>query len=213
MLLYIDMNNKKYQIKTEKDKLIFTTTSFKAEKESVLHKGIYSKEFASMLFASAICVFAYMFIAFISNEIVFIHILIIIFVFIFAFLGSRKFLFNEKYIEVVFNKSNNTVSITRPGVIKKSTEKIPLDNIRSVDVGSKKFIPENIDGIKFVEKISLQHGSFIPGLGDVEEFITLLLRLTDGSERIIYAGRIEEEPDIPVEKIKDFLATDSHSPR
>lgn len=198
-------SNKKYQIKTEKDKLIFTTTSFKAEKESVLHKGIYSKEFASMLFASAICVFAYMFIAFISNEIVFIHILIIIFIFIITFIASIRFLFGEKYIEVVFDKLNNTVSISRPRLIKKSTEKIPLANIKSIDMGSKKFIPENIDGIKFVEKISLQHGSFVPGLGDVEEFIMLLLRLTDGSERIIYAERIEEEPDIPVKEIRNFL--------
>lgn len=198
-------SNKKYQIKVENDRLIFTTTSFQAEKESVLHKGIYTKEFASMVFASAICLFVYMNIAFISYEIVFIHYLTIIFVFIIAFLGSRKLLFKEKYIEVIFNKADNTVSITRLGVITKNIEKIPLDNIKSVDVGSKKFIPENIDGIKFVERISLQHGSFVPRLGDEEEFIILSLRLTDGSERIIYAGKVEEEPEIPLKEIKDFL--------
>ncbi len=198
-------STKKYQIKIEQDRLIFTTSSFKVVKGSVLHKGIYTKEFTSMLFASAICVFVYMAITLINNEIAFIHHLIVIFVFIIAFLGSRKFLFNEKYIEVVFDKSDNTVSITLPGIIKKNIEKIPLDNIKSIDVGSKKFIPENIDGIKFVEKISLQHGSFVPGLGDEEEFITLLLRLTDGSERLIYAGRVEEEPEIPLKKIQHFL--------
>jgi hypothetical protein len=203
------MVEKNYQIKTEKDRLIFRTSFFHAEKTSVLHKGVYTREFASMLFASATCLFAYMVVVFISGEILLIHILIIIFIFTIAFLVSRKTLFKEKYLEVVFNKSDNTVSIIRSGILKKRTEKIPLEHIKSIDVGSKKFTPENIDGIQFVERISLQHGSFVPGLGDEEEFITLSLRLTDGSERIIYAGKIEGkiggEPEVPLKEIRDFL--------
>ena len=198
-------NNKKYQLKTTKDMLIFTTTSFKAEKQSVLYKGVYSREFASMLFASAVSIFVYTLITFIRSETAFIHYLIVIFVFITAFWGASRFLLKEKYIEVVFDRANNTVSITRPGIIKKSRERLRFDDIKSIEVGNKKFIPENIDGIKFVERISLQHGSYIPGLSDEEEFITLTLRLTDGSERIIYAGKIEEEPDIPLKEIEQFL--------
>lgn len=201
------MVGKDYQIKTEKDRLIFTTSSFQAEKTSALHKGIYTREFASMLFASATCLLAYMVMVFISREILLIHILIIIFIFTIAFLVSRKTLFKEKYIKVVFNKSDSTASIIRSGIFKRTTERIPLGHIKSIDVGSKKFTPENIDGIKFVQRISLQHGSFVPGLGDEEEFITLSLRLTDGSERIIYAGKIEGEPEIPLKEIKDFLGT------
>ncbi|MEF9426090.1 MAG: hypothetical protein L0922_00845 [Candidatus Mariimomonas ferrooxydans] len=203
------MNNKKYQIKIEKDRLLFTTTSFKAEKKSVLYEGIYTKEFSSMLFASATCVFVYIAIYSTGGEITFIRLLIIILTFIAAFLGSMKFLFREKYLEVVFDRTDKTVRITFKGSIKKNIEEIPMDNIKSIDVGSKKFTPENIDGIKFVEKISLQHGSFIPGLGDEEEFITLSLRLNDSSERLIYAGRLEGkiggEPELPLKEIKRFL--------
>lgn len=202
------MNNKKeYQIKIGKNRLFFTTTSFRPEKKSVLPKGIYTKEFASMLSASAACVFVYMVISSTSDEIIFIHLLIIILTFIAAFLGSRRFLFKEKYMEVVFDRPDNTVRITLTGIIKTTIEEIPMDNIKSIDVGSKKFIPENIDGINFVEKISLQHGSFVPGLRDEEEFITLSLRLNDGSERLFYAGRLEEEPDIPLKEMRSFLVT------
>ncbi|MEF9427336.1 MAG: hypothetical protein L0956_09280, partial [Candidatus Mariimomonas ferrooxydans] len=206
-----EMNNKKYQIKIEKDRLFFITTSFKAEQKSVLPKGIYTKEFASMLSASAACMFVYMVISFASDEIIFIHLLIIILTFIAAFLGSRKFLFKEKYMEVVFDRTDNTVRITLTGIIKATKEEIPLDNIKSIDVGSKKFTPENIDGINFVEKISLQHGSFVPGLRDEEEFITLSLKLNNGSERTIYSERIEGkiggEPELPLKEMSSFLVT------
>ncbi|HDH01423.1 MAG TPA: hypothetical protein ENG80_06415 [Nitrospirae bacterium] len=82
---------------------------------------------------------------------------------------------------------------------------MPLDSISSVVAGSKKFVPENIDGIRFVEKISAQHGSFVPGLGDEEEYVTLSLKLSDGTERIIYAVRTDDEPDIPLKQIQRFL--------
>ncbi|TNF53219.1 hypothetical protein EP227_06240 [bacterium] len=80
-----------------------------------------------------------------------------------------------------------------------------MDQISSIEVGSVKYVPENIDGIDFVQKISLQHGSPVPGLGDEEEYITLLLNLADGSERIIYAGRSEEEPELPITEMRNFL--------
>ncbi len=200
------MNNKeRYQIKTEKDCLFFKTSYFKVEQKSVLHKDIYSKEFSSMLSASLICILAYMTINYLTNAHVFFYLPVLILVFISAFLVSQRLLSREKYLEAVFNRGLNTVSITRPGIFKKKIEEIPLENIKAVVVGNKIFIPENPDGIKFVEKISLQHGSFIPGLGEEEEFVTLSLQLADGSERIIYAGSIDDEPYLPLKDIEQFL--------
>jgi hypothetical protein len=199
------METKNYRIKIENNRLTFKTFSFRAEKGSVLHEGVYTKEFASMLFSSAVCIAAYQVMVYVADRIAPVHFLYIILLFIISFLGSRKFLFKERYQKVVFNKKDNTATISRPGLLKKNTEKIPLDRIRSVEVGSEKFTPENINGIKFVEKISLQHGSYTPGLADVEEFVTLTLKLTDGSDRVLFAGRIEEEPILPIQAIKDFL--------
>ncbi len=64
--------------------------------------------------------------------------------------------------------------------------------------------------IKFVQKISAQHGSAMPELSEEEEFITLSFSLADGSDRVIYAGKIDGgkvdgEPSIPVNEIRNFL--------
>jgi hypothetical protein len=202
--------NKSYQLKTEGDRLIFTTSSFRAEKTSVLHSGVYTREFSSMLFASAVCIAAYMLIIYINVHLAILRYLILVLIFVITFLGSKKFIFKERHIEVTFDKPEKTAIINRTGIITKKTETIPFSNIESVELGSRKFVPENIDGIDFVQKISLQHGNAVPGLGDVEEFITLSLKLTDGSSIIIYAGKIDGgkidgEPSIPLNEIRSFL--------
>ncbi len=209
------MNTKNYKLKTENNRLIFTTSSFKAEKTSVLHSGVYSREFSSILFASAACIVTYILTQSMSKELVVIRYIILVSVLIIAFLGSKKLIFKERYLEAHFNRSEKKVNIIRSGILTKKIETIPFANIKSVDLGSKKFVPENIDGINFVKRISLQHGSSVPGLGDIEEYITLSLRLTDGSERIIYAGKIEVgkingEPYIPLKEIRSFLRNSSH---
>lgn len=204
------MVTKKYELKTEKDKMIFKTSSFKAEKTSVLHAGVYTKEFASILLASALCIFAYMLSDFAGLQSKVARYIMVMFILITTFLGSRKFIFKEKYLEINFDKSARWVTIIRHGIISRKTERIPFANIKSVDLGSKKFVPENIDGIDFVQKISAQHGSAVPGLSEVEEFVTLALNLKDGSDRIIFAvkidgGKIDGEPYIPVKEIRSFL--------
>lgn len=68
-------------------------------------------------------------------------------------------------------------------------------------------MPEDRDAARFVEKISRQHGSVVPGIGDKAEFVTLSLKLTDGTERLIYAQRIfdNDVPDMPIKEIQDFI--------
>ena len=88
-------------------------------------------------------------------------------------------------------------------------EVIPFGDIGSVEMGSTRYDPVNIDGIHFVQKISAQHGSAVPGLSESEEFVTLSIRKTDGSEKTIFAGKIEDEPDIPLNEIKDFMESNN----
>jgi hypothetical protein len=204
------MNNRDYHMEINDDRLVFSTSSFSAEKTSVLHSGVYTKEFSSMLFASAVSVFAYMLISSINVNTAVFRYLIIVVLFVVSFLGARKFVFKEKHIEVIFDKPEKKAIITRYGIVIKKTETIPFAGIKSVELGSKKYVPENIDGIKFVQQISAQHGSAVPELSDEEEFVTLSLNLTDGSEIIIYAGRLDAgkvngEPSIPLNEIRSFL--------
>ncbi len=192
-----------YELNTMDSILTFTTASFKAEKSSVLPSGVYSKEFSSMLLASALCVFVYMFTDVINSTVVQSAIFLIFF--IIFFYGSRKYIFYDKKLKVEFNNNSKSALITRPGIILNKTEELPFSSIRSVEMGNRKFTPDNPDGVAFVEKISAQHGSYVPGLGDEEEFLTLLLILTDGTERVFFAGHVEDEPEIPLNKIRDHL--------
>ncbi len=196
-----------YQLKIEGSTLVFKTSSFKAEKRSVLHAGVYTKEFSSMLFASAAALAAYMLT---GGRPPVLRYSILILIFAASFIGANKYIFKERELQVVFDRKDKTVHMIQSGLFTKKSEKIPFANVKSVELGSRQFIPENIDGIHFVQKISAQHGSAVPGLGEAEEFITLSLLLTDGTERMIYAarlngGKIDGEPDVPVAEIRNFL--------
>ena len=199
-----------YQMYTENNKLIFRTSSYRAEKTSVLHAGVYTKEFSSMLFASAAGVLAWLAINNLNKELKSAGYFLTFTLFIAVFLGSRKYIFKDNYLNVTFNRENRTIHIVRPALIGSKTEVLQFEKIRSVEIGSREFLPENIDGIDFVQKISAQHGSAVPELSEPEEFITLSLMLTDGSARVIYAakvngGKINGEPEIPVREIRQFL--------
>ena len=195
--------NSRYELIIMDNTLTFITASFKAETTSVLHSGVYSKEFSSMLLASGLCVLVYMYADFIESTVIRSAILILFF--IVFFYGSRTYVFYDKKMEVTFDNNDGVVRIKRPGFIFRKTETIPVSTVSSVEMGSRKFTPDNPDGVAFVEKISAQHGSFIPGLGEEEEFVTLSLMLTDGTDRLIFAGHIDDEPEIPLGKIRSHL--------
>jgi|GEM_PF-2791212 hypothetical protein len=197
-----------YTLNVEKERLIFMTLSYRAEKESVLHKGIYSRELASMLSSATITGILYIYIAF-NYSMHTLYYLILLIVFVLTFIGLRESIFKERALTLILDRTRRMATIMWPRVLWNKTETIPFDQIESVEVGSKRIVPENIDGIEFVERISRQHGSAVPGLAEEAEFVTLNLRLKDGSERLIYAqkigGRIDEEPDIPLREIRAFL--------
>ena len=194
---------KSYSIKTEGKTLVFRTSTFKAEKSSALHSGVYSKEFMSILFASGACMFVYMLL---SPSLTGLYLYTaLIFTLAAAFTGARRHIFKEKYLEAVFDTSSGSARLIHVGAFSKKSEEIPFVDIDSVEIDTKRFEPENKDGADFVQKISIQHGSAVPGLGEPEEFITLSLRLKDGSERIIYAGNVKEEPEVPVQEIRKFI--------
>jgi len=199
------MTSKGYEMKIMDRVLEFTTTNYRAEKTSVLHSGVYTKEFSSMLFASAICLTGFVILNRVETISLILKILFLIILFIVSFLGSRFFLFHEKKLIARFDKDRGILTLKIPRFIGHSHEEISIDNIEDIVIDTKRFEPTNIDGIRFVERISAQHGSAVPGLDQVEEFITLKLRLRDGSERIIYSAKIDIEPELPLKEIKDFL--------
>jgi hypothetical protein len=195
-----------YSIEIDAKRLTFKTSSYEADKESVLHKGIYNYELASMLSAIMLSGTVYAIIAFNINVTI-LHYIAGALVFIVAFISFRRYIFRERHLEIVLDEIMKIATLRRSRFIGMRTEEIPFSNIKSVEVGSRQIIPSNLDGIQFVQKISAQHGSPVPGLGEEKEFVTLVLKLNDGTERVLYTGKIVNisEPVLPLNELRTFL--------
>lgn len=197
------MAERTYTISKEEDRLIFRTTSFAAGLDSLLHSGIYNREFASLL-ASAAGAGLFCAIAAMKHEGIFMPSLVFLLAFAGGFPFFRKFVFKEAVLEVVFHAAGKTeIFVTR--IKKRLREAIALNSIKDIFIESRRREIGNADAVEFVEKISLQHGTVIPGFGRETVLFLLTLRLTDGSERIIHADRNMQQAIAAYDEIKGFL--------
>ena len=183
------MGNKTYQIE---------------KKGSVLHSGIYNREFASVLAASGTAGLASLALIMISGRTIFSYIVFIL-ISIAGFPVFRRFVFKDRCMETVFNNSDGRAEIYSQGIIKKKKDIIPIKDIVNVIVERKKTEVENPDGTEFVKKISLQHGTVIPGFGEETELFLLKLVLTGGNDRLLYADSNMQDVISAHDEIKGFL--------
>jgi len=164
--------NSQYTLKREEGKLIFITSSYRDEKGSILHEYIDNHEFASMMSAMIICGVAYVIIA--SNyDLHILHYISLILLFVLFFILLRRYVFKERFLKVVLDGNSGSAGIKTPLIFGERSEEIPLSDVDSVEIGSRKILPVDKDAEKFVEKIATQHGSVVPGLADEIEFVTL----------------------------------------
>ena len=195
--------DRSYTVRKEEDKLIFVTPAFKTELDSVLHSGIYNREFASMLASAAVAGTIFVVIAMNTGN------AIGAMVFLVAFAVSvplfRKFVFKESLMEVVFNIAAGEARIFTTWIMKRLKETIALSSIKEISIDSRKREVENQDAVEFVKKISLQHGMVIPGFGRESVLFLLKLHLNDGSERTIYADTSMQDVMSAHAEIKEFL--------
>jgi hypothetical protein len=196
--------DKRYTIETTGSRLIFRTAHFSTDTGSVLHSGIYNREFASVLASLAVAGFVYMMLVMNVKKTLVFHIAVIL-VLVACFPFFRRFIFKEKYMVTVFDRSEGKAEIYRTGTLKRRLDSFPCKNIINVMIESKKTEIENPDGVKFVQKISLQHGMAIPGFGEEKVFFLLKLILSDGTGRVIYADDMMQDVMNAHGKIKDFL--------
>jgi hypothetical protein len=90
-------------------------------------------------------------------------------------------------------------------ITKKVKETIVLGSINDISIEIRKREVENPDAVKFIEKISLQHGTVIPGFGEEKVLFLLKLYLMDGSERTIYSDKTMQDVISAHDEIKGFL--------
>ena len=196
--------NRNYTIIIEEDKLIFATPTFRADPDSVLHSGIYNREFSSALSSAAIAGIVYMLVAFNTGNTI-VRSLVFLLIFAGGFPFFRKFVFKEGLMEVVFNTAAGEAKIYTSWITKRLKETISVKNIKDISIESRKHEVENPDAVRFVQQISLQHGTVIPGFGEEKVLFLLKLHLSDGSERTIYADSNMQDVIAAHDEIKVFL--------
>jgi hypothetical protein len=178
--------NRKYNIHRTTTVLVFRTASFSDETASVLHSGIYNREFASVLASLALAGLVYLLLVTHFEKTVLFNIVFVA-VFVGGFPFFRTFIFKEKYMETVFDTAAGRAEIFITGITRRKKESIALADIGQVLIESRKQKIENPDGVEFVEKISLQHGVAIPGFGEETVRYLLRLKLSDDTYRTIHA--------------------------
>ncbi len=195
---------KGYVLLRRGDALVLRTSLFSAERESVLHKGIYSKDFVSARSSFSIAAVVYAALALNYGRTFFFHVIFAV-IFIGGYPLLRTFVFKDRFLEALFDRTRGLAEISVGGLLRKKTESLPLSAVKSVLIESRKIEVENPDAVEFVEKISAQHGTVIPGFGEEKTFFMLKLKLADGSDRMIYADTKMQDVMDAHEEIKRFL--------
>lgn len=195
------MNNFTLEIKN--NLLIFRTTSFKAEKGSILHSGIYNRELASSL-ASGLFIMILGFFFALRFNISTIHLLLGLVLFALSFIFFRTFIFKEPKLTLVIDKEKRNLNLSLQGLINKKID-IPFSGLVSIKQGYFKIAPENIDGIRLVEKVALQHGTAIPGFGKTVELFTVEMELVRGEKITLFSSENLSDVHEIITKILNFI--------
>lgn len=193
-----------YTIGVENDAFILETNSFKTERDSILHSGIYSRELASSLAAGACIVLAGFFFAG-RVKITAVYYAAALFLFITLTLFFRTYIFKEPVLRVIFDKGNGEVSIDLNSVLKKRSLSFPLDDLAELKQNYISSAPENPDGVKIVEKIALQHGTAIPGFGEPLELHTIEMEFKSGEHFIIFSSKEASRSETVYSNLKKYI--------
>ncbi len=193
-----------YNLDIKDNVLTFRTNSFKAEKGSVLHSGIYNREMSASLAAGAVVMLSGFFFA-AKYRITAVHFIAALFLFVILFLVFRAYIFGEPLLGVVIDKGKRNIDISLNKIFGKKNLSFPLASLENIRQDHKSIAAENPDGIRFVEKIALQHGAVIPGFGKTAEFYTVEMEFENRQRIMIFSSEEPSTADDIASKIKNFI--------
>lgn len=200
----IENDNSTYRLAKDASRFVFRTTRFIADKGSVLHSGIYNREFSSVLASFAFAGTAYFLLVMSFGKGPLFYA-----VFMLLFIGTfplfRTYIFRERSLESVFDRSRGSVEVSRHWLRRKVLLSRPLEDISRIRIDTKKTDVVNRDGVEFVQKISAQHGTVIPGFGEETTFYSLRLMFVDGTESTVFADRNLQDVLTVHDELKEFL--------
>jgi len=198
------MNNGPYQIEIKNDTLTLRTTSFRSDKGSVLHSGIYNREMASTLAAGACLTLSGFFFA-TRGRITALHFVSAIVIFTILFLLFRTYVFREPVLYTEIDKAKSIIELSTENIFGRKKVSFPLSDLEGVRQDYISSAPVNPDGIKIVQKIALQHGTVIPGFGEPVEFYTVELEFKNGRRELIFSSKVPAEADDIAINLKNFI--------
>lgn len=198
------MKGPSYQMQREDGRLVFRTPSFRAERGSVLHVGIYNRELTSSLAAAALLLVIFFLLLLAGVRVTALYAVPAIGLFAAFFIFFRRMVFYEEYLEAVIDKAREAVTISVKRFMGK-TRTYSLKDLVGVREEDIVITPENPDGIAFVEKIALQHGTVIPGFGEEKEYFTVELEFSGGRRERIFSSEEATEALEVVGVLKEFL--------
>ena len=193
-----------YTLARDDSIFVFRTTRFVTDKGSVLHSGIYNREFSSVLASFAFAGAVYFVLVKNFGEKTFFYLVFTV-LFIGTFPLFVRFVFRERWLETVLDKHTGTAVLSLGRMRKKVLDNLPLTSITGLRIDTKKAEVVNRDGVEFIEKISAMHGTVIPGFGDEAVFYSLKLQLTDGTDRTVFADRNMHDVMAVYDDMKEFL--------
>lgn len=193
---------KKFSIVEESGVLTLSTTGMSQDRGSVLHSGIYNRDTASALAAFCLAAPSALFALKFST-------LSALIVFFLVGVGGypvlRAFVFRESFLETVFDPGRNSVSVLVNGMRRSLADSFQITDIKNVLIETRKLGVANPDGVEFVEKISAQHGTVIPGFAEERTLYMLTLKLGGGKDVVVYSDDVMQDVLDAHEKIKRFL--------
>lgn len=192
-----------YQFDIRDNALTFKTASFKADKGSVLHSGIYNREMASTLAAGACLTFAGFFFA-TKGRIGVLHFVSAIVIFTILFLLFRTYVFRDPVLCTEIDKGKGTIAISSENIFGRNKVSLPLSELEGVRQDYVSSAPVNPDGIAIVQKIALQHGTVIPGFGETAEFYTVELEFKNGRRELVFSSKVPAEAEDVANNLKQF---------
>jgi Ca2+/Na+ antiporter len=193
-----------YQIEKSENGVVVRTTSFRTERRSVLHSGIFNRELASSLAAGAVMVIMGFFFA-LYFRITVVHFIAAVFVFAALFILFRIYAFREAVLETTFDWERKTITISLKRTMGSRLRSYPMDALAGIRIHHLSMEPENLDAVKLVEKVAVQHGIVIPGFGKVEDFYFVELDFRE-KKIVIYSARNRQGAKSFMAELRNSLA-------
>lgn len=195
------IQNERFELVIKGYVLTFKTPFYKIERGSILNKGIYNLELASLL-ASAVPG-AVVFLVLNSKTGTFVlPSLFALLAFIGSFFLFRGLVFVKRELKFAIHKKSGSVFLHTPF---RKLQVFRINDIKKVEAKVNKLSPENPEGVALVEKIALHHGQVVPDFGSESEIYSVQVELRNGNTFPVYAGPDKDHAaDITV-RIKEFL--------